>query len=109
LAQDATIELFGRSYTLRAESDTISTETVADYLLGEVEKVETRHSEMQPSMSKLDILILAAMNIAHENVELKKKQSVLLKEVTDRSAELIRRMDICLSHRTVLSGESGTR
>lgn len=101
LGQHATIEFFGRSYTLKAESDTVSAQTVADYLLGEVKEVESLHPGLQSRMSRLDIMILAAMNIASENIELKEKQSVLLKEVFDRSENLIKRLDNCLSHRTI--------
>ena len=103
MGQHATIELFGRSYSLKAESDTVSAQTVADYLLGEVEKVESLHPGLQSRMSRLDIMILVAMNIASENIEQRKKKSVLLKEVFDRSASLIDRLDSCLSHDTVLS------
>jgi len=85
---------------LKAESDSVSTETVVDYLAGEVEKVQTQHRGMQPSLSKLDILILAAMNIAHDNVALKKEKSVLLKDVSDRSAGIIERLDRCLSRQS---------
>jgi cell division protein ZapA (FtsZ GTPase activity inhibitor) len=97
LGQHVTIELFGRSYNLQAESDTVSTENAADTLVGEVEKVETQHAGVQPGLSRLDVLILAAMNIAHENVKLKKKQSLLLRDVSDRSADLIERLDRCLT------------
>lgn len=103
MGQHATIELFGRSYSLKAESDTVSAQTVADYLLGEVEKVESLYPGLQSRMSKLDIMILVAMNISSENIEQKKEKSVLLKEIFDRSSGLINRLDNCLSHSTVLS------
>jgi len=104
LGQQATIELFGRSYTLKAESDSTGTQAVADYLLGEVEKVEAQHPGLQSRMSRLDVLILTAMNIANENMELKQEQSDLMQEVCSRSVNLVKRLDNCLSHRSILSG-----
>ena len=106
MGQHVTIELFGRSYTLQAESDSVGAETenAADALVGEVEEVETQHAGMKPGLSRLDVLILAAMNIVHENVKLKKKQSVLLQDVSDRSADLIERLDKCLTQQSCPPG-----
>jgi len=101
--QHARIELFGKSYTLKAESGTASAQAVADYLLAEVKRVESEYPGAQSRMSKLDILILAAMNIANEHIELKEKHSTTLEEISERSSDLIRRLDSCLSHRAVLS------
>ena len=103
MEQHARIELFGRSYTLKAEPGTVSAQAVADLLLSEVRKVESQHPDAQSRMSKLNILILAAMNIANEHIELKEKHSATLEEISERSSDLIRRLDSCLSHRAVLS------
>ena len=88
---------------MKAESDTVGAQTVADYLLGEVKKVESLDPGLQSRMSRLDIMSLAAMNIANENLELRQEQSVVLKEVFERSANLIDRLDSCLAPGTVLS------
>ncbi len=68
-----TIELFGRSYTFKAESEIMMAKDVADYLVKEVSRVETQQSIKSSNISKLAIMILAALNIANENMELKKK------------------------------------
>ncbi len=104
MGQHVTIELFGRSYNLSADSDTVSTQRAVDTLIEEVAEVQSQHTGMRPSLSRLDVLILAAMNIAHENAKLKKKQSLLLRDVSDRSADLIKRLDMCLTQQSDVPG-----
>ena len=84
MEKQVTIQLFGQSYTFKAESEAIDTKTVADYLVDQVEKVDAQLGGQQSGMSRLNMVILAAMNIANENVTLKEEQSILLKEVSDR-------------------------
>lgn len=103
MGQHVTITLFGRSYELKADSDAVNTEQAADTLVDEVEKIQSHHTGMQARLSKLDVLILAAMNIAHENAKLKEMQSHLLKEVTDRSANIIKRLDRYLTQHVGLT------
>ena len=95
LGQHVTIELFGQPYTFKAESEETNTKTVADYLVKEVKRIEEQHGGRQPKMSRLNMMILAAMNIANENIELKEKHSVLINEVSIRSMKLVQRLDTC--------------
>ncbi len=90
--QLVTIELFGQPYTFKTESDITNAKEVADYLVKEVTKVETQHST-QSSIAKFATLILAALNIANENIEQKKKYSDLLIRISKKSANLIRELD----------------
>jgi len=79
LEQLVTIELFAKE--------------VADYLVEEVTRIETQHSTISSNVTKLTTLILAALNIANENFELKKNHSDLLKDISKRSTNLIRALD----------------
>ena len=90
--QLVTIELFGQPYTFKTESDITNAKEVADYLVKEVTKVETQHST-QSSVTKFATLILAALNIANENIEQKRKYSDLLINISKKSANLIRELD----------------
>jgi cell division protein ZapA (FtsZ GTPase activity inhibitor) len=92
LDQLVTIELFGQPYTFKTESDITNAKEVADYLVKEVTKVETQHST-QSSVAKFATLILAALNIANENIEQKKKYSDLLIRISKKSANLIRELN----------------
>ena len=87
------IELFGQPYTFKAESEVKNAEKVADYLVKEVSKVTAQQSRQSTNINKLAVMILTALNIANENMELKREQSNLLRDITKRSANLIRNLD----------------
>ncbi len=93
MEQLVTIELFGQPYTFKTESDVADAKEVADYLVKEVTKIETQHLSKSPSVTKLATLILAALNIANENIGLKNKHSVLLRDISKRSANLVNTLD----------------
>ncbi len=94
MEQFVTIELLGQSYTFKAEADSSNAKEVADLLVEEVAKVETELSTKSSTIAKQTILILAALNIASENYKLKKKYSDMLQNISERSANLIRELDI---------------
>jgi len=96
LEQLVTIELFGQPYTFKTESDITNAKEVADYLVKEVTKVETQYSS-QSSVTKIATLILAALSIANENIELKKKHSDLLIDISKQSANLICALDVAVN------------
>ena len=96
MEQLVTIELFGRPYTFKAESEATKAKEVVDFLKREITKVETQQSGKSPGITKLAILILAALNIANENFDLKMNHSELLGQISERSAKLIRKLDDCL-------------
>ena len=93
MEQLVTIELFGQPYTFKAESEVTEAKDVANSLVKEVEKVEGQQTGQSSDFSKLTILIIAALNIANENFELKKNHSNFLKEIFRRSASLIHTLD----------------
>ena len=93
MEQLVTIELFGRPYTFKTESDVTDATKVADYLVKEVTKIETQHASKSSSVTKLATLMLAAMNIANENMELKNNHSNLLEDISKRSENLIQALD----------------
>lgn len=89
MEQMVTIELFGQSYTFKTESDVQTAKAVADLLVNEIDKVQNQQSGKLSNISNLTIVILAALNIANENMELKRNHSKLLDDVNQRSARLI--------------------
>ncbi len=93
MEQLVTIELFGQPYTFKTESDVTDAKEVADYLVKEVTKIEAQHSSKSPGVTKLATLILAALNIANENIEIKSKHAVLLRDISKRSANLVNKLD----------------
>jgi cell division protein ZapA (FtsZ GTPase activity inhibitor) len=93
LEQIVTIELFGQKHTFKANSEVTKAEEVADFLVREVTRVESLQTDQTTKMSKLTILMLAALNIANEHMQLKRDHSKLLENVSNRTANLIRTLD----------------
>jgi cell division protein ZapA (FtsZ GTPase activity inhibitor) len=93
LEQIVTIELFGQPYSFKAESEIQTAKAVADLLIKEVDKVQLQQSDQSSTISNLTILILAALNIAYENMELKENHSKFSNKICKRSTRLIGRLD----------------
>ena len=94
--QIVTIQLFGQTHTFKANSEVTKAEEVADFLVREVNRVEGQQTDKSSNMSKLTILMLAALNIANEHMELIRNHSELLDDVSNRTANLIRTLDNCV-------------
>ena len=88
-----TIELFGQKHTFKANSEVTKAKEVADLVVKEVTRIEGQQSNNSSNMSKLTILMLAALNIANDHVELKRNHSKLIHDVSDRTANLIHTLD----------------
>jgi cell division protein ZapA (FtsZ GTPase activity inhibitor) len=93
LDEIVTIELFGQTHTFKANSEVTKAKEVADLVVKEVNRIENQQSNQTSNMSKLTILMLAALNIANDHVELKRNHSKLLHDVSDRTANLIHTLD----------------
>lgn len=93
MEKTVTIELFGQPHTFKANSEVTREKEVADFLVKEVAQVENQQSGESSNISKLAILMSAALNIANEHMELKRSYSKLLRDVTNRTSNLIRTLD----------------
>ena len=94
--QLVTIELFGKPYTFKAESEVKKAKEVADLLTKEVSRVESQRPGDSSTTSQLTTLMLAALNIAYQNMELENNYSKILQNISKRSEELIRKIDDCV-------------
>jgi cell division protein ZapA (FtsZ GTPase activity inhibitor) len=88
-----TIELFGQTYTFKTESEVAFAEAVADSLVKEVARIQDSESIQSSELTKLTVMILAALNFAKENNELKSKHAEFLRKVAERSNHLLSRLD----------------
>lgn len=88
-----TIDLFGESYRFETDSNPEKAKKIADFLLEEVTNAENEAAKKMPEVAKITILIIAALNIANQNIELKTEHSDIIKRISDRSSELIEMMD----------------
>jgi cell division protein ZapA (FtsZ GTPase activity inhibitor) len=93
LEQVVKIKLFGRPFTFKADGTAAGAQEVAEFLAGEVARVETQHKRSTSNISDLAIMILTALNIANENIQLKKNYPDFMRHLSDRSAHLIRKLD----------------
>ena len=93
MEQIVTIELFGQTHTFKANSEVTKAKEVADLLVREVNRVEGQQTDPSSNMSKLTILMIAALNIANEHMELISNHSKFLDAVSDRTANLIQTLD----------------
>ena len=96
MEQLVTIELFGKPYSFKAKSEVKRAKEVADFLAKEVSRVESQQSSESSTASDLTTLMLAALNIAHQNLELENNYSKLRQDIAERSAKLIRKIDECV-------------
>ena len=96
MEQLVTIELFGKPYTFKAKSEVKKAKEVADVLAKEVSRVQSQQSGESSTTSDLTTLMLAALNIAHQNMELENNHSKFMQNISERSAELIRKIDECV-------------
>ncbi len=93
MEQIVTIELFGQPHTFKADSDVTKAKEVADLLVEALARVENQQSDLSSNISRQKILILAALNIANEHMELKRNHSKLLNDVARRTTNLIGRLN----------------
>lgn len=89
MEQLVTIDLLGQSYTFKTDSEVVKAEEVADFLVKEVKKVESQHSLKTLDVTKVTILISAALNIANEKLEIKRNNSEFLNDISQRLNRII--------------------
>lgn len=93
MEQLVTIELFGKQHTFKAESEVNKAKEVADLLTEEVSRVKGQQTGESSAASDFTTLMLAALNIAHQKLELENRYSEFTQDLSERSQRLIRQLD----------------
>lgn len=88
-----TVKLFGQVYKFKFESTNIDPENVLKVLLDEIEKIESDQQGCTVSSNKMLLLIMASLNIALENVELRNFRDKIVPDISCRSENLIKFLD----------------
>lgn len=83
------IRLFNQTYRFKADTEAAEANRIAGYVVEEIEKAQA--SADVPS--RLDSVILAALNIANEYFELKRGHDTMVKDVNRRCSVLIDYID----------------
>ena len=84
-----TIELFGQAYTFKADAQLLHAEKIASYVVEQVRKAQA--SADVPG--KLDTVILAALNIANDYFEMKRRRDALVNDINRRCTVLLENID----------------
>jgi cell division protein ZapA (FtsZ GTPase activity inhibitor) len=83
------IELFGQAYTFKASGGVSQAEEITNYVAEEVEKARAAGE----APSKLDTVILAALNIANDYFEVRRSRQDLVRDIDRRCKSLIEHID----------------
>ncbi|MGD2037356.1 MAG: cell division protein ZapA [Desulfobacterales bacterium] len=93
MEQLVTIELFGQQHTFKAESEVNRAKEVADLLTQEVSRIKSQQTGESSAASDFTTLMLAALNIAYQKLELENRYSKFAQDLSERSQRLIRQLD----------------
>jgi hypothetical protein len=90
------INLFGQAYKFKTESEIESAQRSADLFIKEVERIQKPGTGYLPDITKFTILISAALNLAQQVHDLKKKHAEFVNDLDERSVRLLNTIDDCL-------------
>jgi cell division protein ZapA (FtsZ GTPase activity inhibitor) len=88
MEQLITIELFGEKFNFKADEGHLKADEVAEYLKQELEKVETQLPGYTAKSNKLAVLVLVALNISKQYIDLMHKHLKFVNSVTARADRL---------------------
>lgn len=91
--QVATVVIFGEEYSVRSSDDTEYILNVADYVDKKMREIAAKNKSMSPNK----IAILAALNLAGELFDIKRKSGDDLSEVDTRAKSILEMLDKKLS------------
>jgi cell division protein ZapA (FtsZ GTPase activity inhibitor) len=93
LDQVLTIDVLGQPFTFKAESNVDDAKAVADYVIKSLDQARAQCAQKTLFPDKGAILILTALNITNEFLELKKKYDQLLQDINQRSTNLLHTLE----------------
>lgn len=92
-----TIDILGQPFAFKSDTDELEARAVADFVVKAVEKVRSQQQKKNQFIDKSAVLILTALNITSDLFDLQKKHQQLLKEIDERSAQMLSAIDAKLS------------
>ena len=88
MEQVITIELLGETFKFKADENRKNLEEILVYLEQEVRKVEKQFPAHALKTNKLAIVVMAALNISKQFVEMTNRHSDFLKSISTRTSKL---------------------
>jgi len=83
-----TIKLFGEQFNFKADESHLKAEEIEDYLMREIEKVESQFPAHTAKSNKLAALMLVALNISKQYIDLLHKHLKFANSVSSRTARI---------------------
>ena len=83
-----TIELFGEKFNFKAAEGHLKAEEIAEYLKRELENVESQLPPQTAKSNKLAMLVLVALNISKQYIELMHNHLKFVNSVSARTERL---------------------
>jgi cell division protein ZapA (FtsZ GTPase activity inhibitor) len=93
LEQKLKINIFGKAYLFKTETEATKAKKIAAHLEKEVAKVESQQTAFSGQTDRNVVLISAALNILNEYFDLKDTHNNLLNLLSDRTSQLIEIID----------------
>lgn len=103
MEQLVTIDIFGQRYSFMADDGLIDPQSVADFLMEEVRKVETGKAEHIADTNRFVMLLQAALNISSSHLKLRQQ----LGAISDRLSMKTERLHGALHQSVVIPHGSG--
>jgi len=94
LDQLLTIEILGKPFTFKTDSDIAEAREMADFLVKSVQQATAECSTKTQLPDNRAILILAALNITNEYFEFKKKHQQLVSDLSQRSTKMLNTLNV---------------
>ena len=94
MEQLLTIEILGQPFTFKTDSDIAEAKEMAGYVAKSVHQASAQFVNQSQIADNRAVLVLAALNIANEYFDLKKKHQQLLSDISRRSDKLLYALDV---------------
>ena len=88
-----TIELFGEQHKFKAEADDANADLIINYLENKVDEAGSMMASPGREVNKFAQLLLATLNISNECFEMKLKYEEILKQIDERSSNIVDMID----------------
>jgi cell division protein ZapA (FtsZ GTPase activity inhibitor) len=83
-----TIELFGEKFNFKADEGHLKAEEIAEYLKRELDNVQAQLPAHTAKSNKLAVLVLVALNLSKQYIELMQQHIKFVNAVSARAARL---------------------
>ena len=88
MEQHITIDLFGQRYTFKADDGLVDPQSVADFLMEEVRKIEIGQADHIAETNRTILLLQAALNISSEHLKLKQQLAAISDRLISKTESL---------------------